>query len=474
MDMSDERMEQDDDEEVPCDKLLSVMLQDELSDITLKASDGVEVLACRAVLAAKSKVLRKMLYGNFVEASHRTIQIGYEGVILTALVEYIYTDTASLLKRTTHKNSNNNNNDTLPAPQQQPEPTEAYHAATRRVQNLVKLNAAGTYFNLPRLCEKVRKELSAWLKTNPELSFALLEAGKEQGPSVPNEISFDLALYHIRNNTQGVIKDPNMIVQLSSPVLEMILTDQKHTMNEMDLFQLLQWWAQGIDGGDLDRIDTARTLSQHIRLELIDPVNLSTVVTESGLVSESRLCEAYKVLALAAHANMVLPKKQFRLELKWLDSQSDVVTSPAVNTHEVKLLDYPEMTSGTFQWCCELEELCNYTWLGVQHTGMQDANFDDGCFFYSHAGTLYPNRTSSSTIGFGFAPGSKVTLTLDLRADADQGGTLTATVVEGGAPITLFTNMRQEVLNCEGGFVPAAWLKSPGRVRILFVKKLYD
>jgi BTB/POZ domain len=67
---------------------------DDLHDVTLIAAGGVEVAACRWVLAARSSVFRRMLYGSFREAKSSSIcLLGYAEPILRAIVHYCHYDT---------------------------------------------------------------------------------------------------------------------------------------------------------------------------------------------------------------------------------------------------------------------------------------------------------------------------------------------------------------------------------------------
>lgn len=68
------------------------------ADITLKGTDGIAVHANRCLLASRSKVFDKMLYGQFSEASTAVVELPYTGEVLKSLVSYIYTDKSELLK----------------------------------------------------------------------------------------------------------------------------------------------------------------------------------------------------------------------------------------------------------------------------------------------------------------------------------------------------------------------------------------
>jgi hypothetical protein len=71
--------------------LLAALQDEELTDVYLVGGDGVQVPTCRFVLAARSKVLKRMLYGSFREAKSSTIcMMGYDSSVLRAVVDYCY------------------------------------------------------------------------------------------------------------------------------------------------------------------------------------------------------------------------------------------------------------------------------------------------------------------------------------------------------------------------------------------------
>jgi hypothetical protein len=74
-----------------------LLTKEELSDLTLKGKDGSTVRANRAMLAARSPVFHRMLYGQFSEAEQSVVELGYTGDVLKEIVEYIHTDTALIL-----------------------------------------------------------------------------------------------------------------------------------------------------------------------------------------------------------------------------------------------------------------------------------------------------------------------------------------------------------------------------------------
>ncbi|KAL3938516.1 MAG: hypothetical protein SGARI_001712, partial [Bacillariaceae sp.] len=84
--------------------LLSALNDDDLTDVTLEGRDGVPIPASRFVLASRSSVLKRMLYGNFREANSSRICLQeYDSVILEAVVEYCYRNEISKFRLYIHR-----------------------------------------------------------------------------------------------------------------------------------------------------------------------------------------------------------------------------------------------------------------------------------------------------------------------------------------------------------------------------------
>jgi BTB/POZ domain len=85
------RSDHDQDEPSRDGALRSLLTREDLSDVTLRGSDGILVLANRNILARRSSVFFGMLYGPFKEASNPVVDVGYEGKVLQAIVSYMRT-----------------------------------------------------------------------------------------------------------------------------------------------------------------------------------------------------------------------------------------------------------------------------------------------------------------------------------------------------------------------------------------------
>jgi BTB/POZ domain len=78
----------------------SFLTNDKYADIELQGSDCVVVRANRAMLAARSPMLDRMLYGDFAERTRPTVTVSYTtGEILAAIVQYVYRDECDIFQR---------------------------------------------------------------------------------------------------------------------------------------------------------------------------------------------------------------------------------------------------------------------------------------------------------------------------------------------------------------------------------------
>jgi len=63
-----------------------------MADLQLLLSDGIQVPAFRVILACRSDVFRRMLYGDFHESASEQITLDFNSEVLTAVVEFCMTD----------------------------------------------------------------------------------------------------------------------------------------------------------------------------------------------------------------------------------------------------------------------------------------------------------------------------------------------------------------------------------------------
>jgi hypothetical protein len=423
----------------------NLLMDEELSDLLLVGTDGVAVRSNRCMLASRSKVFRGMLYGDFSEASSSSVSIGYKGVVLQAVVEYIYTDKCDIFN-------------------------ECNVELARTVVSLVH---AANYFDLPRLSQKAKDMACFMMREQPSLACVLLNENISVG-DVTTGIE-EYARQTIRSNPSTLLDQSTAISSLSPVLIETIIQDKNISANEFTLFRILEAWANATDdssddemsnsksGEQLDaaaeRREAAKQMTRHICLERIDPHHLSTTVTLSGLVTHDQLLQAYKLQALDSQKHGISFDAR-RLELPVWEESNDTITTGADR------LKCSPMTSGIYKWTIKVNYQSSGTcWLGI----VPSAN---PLYFYSTlqmVGWFYANKGCIVYSGIErerllptFEAGSEVTLILDLRQET--GGTLHASI-DGSGSFLLFSGMFEH----EGaeGFRPAVFCDEGGKVRLV-------
>ena len=75
------------------DDIASIRTDSTFHDVTIVCSDGVEIGACRAILAARSAVFKAMLYGGMQEStSNRIVLQDIKSEAMHAVLRYIHTE----------------------------------------------------------------------------------------------------------------------------------------------------------------------------------------------------------------------------------------------------------------------------------------------------------------------------------------------------------------------------------------------
>lgn len=235
-------------------------------------------------LAARCSAKCSWVDFRFQEASSPIVKLGFEGVVLVlqAVVDYAHSDIARVLNKRKRYH---------------PESTNTAKMADQ-ISTLVCVSAASMYFDLPGLAHKTKKAISQLVQEKPAISLTLLEECRSQGPSVPTELTeFAAGLMRKKRIVSAVV------ASLGYSTMKEILQDDKMEMSEFDLFELLSLW---MEEKPADRKSTATELAiQCIRVQNIDPVRLSTVVSSSGLIPEYQLAQAHKQQAL----QLIFPEK---------------------------------------------------------------------------------------------------------------------------------------------------------------------
>ena len=249
---------------------------EELNDITLVGHDG-EVGANRFVLAARSKVLKKMLYGPFMESQSQKISLDYEKVILEAIIEYSKKNEIPQFRLYIHRNA----------------------MSARR---LVQLFKAADYLQLNGLAKLVAQMAHNLTSRYPPLACAVYDEA-----DLDTKISQDsLLMIQCRpyvtlppdsSETEGGINC------LSDGKLISIFEDKNVKAGELFLFEMLQRWHEETDHPN--SIEVVQTCASKLHLEDIEPKDLLGVVKQSEFCPETSIMDAITRQALRASESRI-------------------------------------------------------------------------------------------------------------------------------------------------------------------------
>ncbi|KAG7351276.1 BTB/POZ domain containing protein [Nitzschia inconspicua] len=271
--------------------LLEALQDEELTDVTLEGYDGVPIPASRFVLAARSSVLKRMLYGNFREANTSRISLEeYDSVILEAIVEYCYRNQISKFRLYIHRTA----------------------SSARR---LVQLYKAADYLALVGLAKLVAQLAHNLTTRYPPLACAVYDEA-----DLFTKVSRD-ALEMIQSRPYVTLPpDPNTeggIGCLSSHKLISVYHDQNIQAGELFLFEMLREWKQSMedeqdhrtnrgaadddhDRGADDSLSTVQACAALLVLDNIEPHDLLTLVSPSGFCQPESITQAITKQALRA------------------------------------------------------------------------------------------------------------------------------------------------------------------------------
>jgi hypothetical protein len=469
--------------------LRSLLMREDLSDVTLRGSDGVLVIANRCILASRSSVFGGMLYGPFKEASNNVVDVDYEGKIIQTIVNYIYTDELLSIMPANITNVQQEKDDF------DGEQDTSEHPCNYLVRFVMVLIDASEYFALSALRRMIEISAKELMLKNDNLA-TLFMAACAPDCEVTKGLR-DAALGLVKKNPSLLIHGAKSVVEKIHPMyVEEILKQERLPMKEHSCFQILQAWATAEverQNGDKNvsiaaateptnvwinnRKRIASEMISHIHLENISPTDLSTIVAPSGLVSVERLCDAYKTQALRSEKSgkrMRRCYEQFRGAYAWMYSGIKTVVARKeigeVNVSDV--LDCPLMKSGVHKWRIKVVKGNGHA-LGVLATRPPDGSFhrSRASFASKGAWTMFKgeavvgrrgweNRKILGRLPCEIRTGSIVSFSLDL----DRGGILTVSIDED-APFEVFSGMCKET-DVEEGFLPIVTAMD-GSVRFL-------
>ncbi|KAL7553056.1 hypothetical protein ACHAWF_016304 [Thalassiosira exigua] len=252
--------------------LSSLLFDEEVADVRLVpeksgGGDAAPVPAIRAILAARSPVFRRMLYGEFREhEGDAEVRLDYSGRVLRLLVEFCFTDKLSL--GGAGEGGGGSGSDS---------PEE-------RARLLARLSGAAHYLDIPKLEHDVRVRLEARMVECPSLACAILDeasgmlSGEELGAIAMERVrARPRAALLRREDGCGVVggcglatgtgfpsassaggsgggggdrrgtatEDRGGVVSLNASLLEQVIFDDKSAASELTKFLCLQKWVEG-------------------------------------------------------------------------------------------------------------------------------------------------------------------------------------------------------------------------------------
>ncbi|CAB9500327.1 expressed unknown protein [Seminavis robusta] len=457
--------------EVPLSKAFAMLANEEYHDVSLKGNDGVLVPANRAALSVRSPYFKTMFKkGGFQEATNDVVSIGFSGTVLKSIVEYIHTDTATILATNITKPS-----------------LEVTPGAMEEFQTLLSLTEASVYVGLPGLCKKAQKSLAIYMHANPSMAFAILAASKLQGPVISEEM-----IKYAWKKFAWMTGSLNKIVlgHIPATALGAIFQDAHSKIDSPKSFNLCHLWSQSEPSlpGETkdDRINAAKTLvHDYVELEFMDPDDLETLVVSSGLVSDNQLASALlKQAKKAKHEHSISFHKQSSLAvemLEWKNVKSKILANGTPDW-KTDLLDGPLLMLGrTYQWTAYINlthaSPFHGSWLGVTKS---THNLDPtkwlgdqkNCWGFSGStGHKYEDGAKGELlVKLGQRKARQITLILDLSDGNTENGTL-AVSVKGRGTFIAASNMRAHLVGTSVGYVPAVSCKF-ATVKILEFKLL--
>uniref|UniRef100_A0A7S4IBN5 BTB domain-containing protein n=1 Tax=Odontella aurita TaxID=265563 RepID=A0A7S4IBN5_9STRA len=290
--------------------------KDHLSDVSLRGTDGRQIPAVRVLLAARSPVFERMLYGDFAESTDRVVNLPYTGDVVEKVVAHCMSGSLQIDL-----------------------PEDCGEVGARSLTILV---SAAHFFELEAM-EAAALEKSGYLmKKSPPLACALYDEA-HAGAAKHEELSSN-ALAFIHENPDSLCsselgadltEDSTGAFFLRSESIVNVF-DARLCANELTKFRCLLAWSKkeqeepqskksralldtedllarskqqerpssGETGSSLSREENrqvvAQQLAKHIKLWLVPPSELASVARHSGLVSAETLCDAYEAQALHA------------------------------------------------------------------------------------------------------------------------------------------------------------------------------
>jgi hypothetical protein len=236
---------------------------------------GETVPAIKSILAARSPVFRRMLYGDFRETRSKSddggggglsVKLEYSSSVLRLLVEFCFTDRLDSLEggdrdeyddddedsRNEHDGNMANRGDSQTGVVSTPS-----LSGTARL--LTSLSSAAHYFDIPKLEHDILSRLNEMMTRQPSLACVVLDEAnrimQEELCQVALEkirarpkaalLPYDNGITLVDGGTTESWKDKGGVVALSASLLERVVFDDVSTASEWTKFTCLQRWVEG-------------------------------------------------------------------------------------------------------------------------------------------------------------------------------------------------------------------------------------
>ena len=256
-----------------------------LFDVFLQSSDGVSVPANRFVLAARSPVLRKMLYGNFREAKSNSIDLSrYDSRILQCLVKYCTTNAIPFHRFVGDA-----------ATKDDVEPREA------GVRGLVELCQAADFMELEGLHKLVARRLRTLMTTHLPMACVVFDE------AAPSTELYATALHILETRPYMALEEEGSIESLSADRLLTLFKSPSVGAGELFLFRLLKRWYDNASHTDRDAaLHVAHQACRSLHLVNIEPhILLDRQVQNCPFVTPELIFAAVAKQALKASEHRV-------------------------------------------------------------------------------------------------------------------------------------------------------------------------
>jgi hypothetical protein len=222
----------------------SLLMREDLSDVTLRGSDGALVIANRCILASRSAVFFGMLYGPFKEASNTVVDVGYEGEVIQAIVNYIYTgeipSSPTITTFQQEKADSDDDEDSSNDYDENKSDGDAWHV--NFVHFVVALVDAAEYFALSPLRQKIETSIKQKMREKFQVAALFMAACAPDCDAT--KVLRDMAVEVVKRNPQIIIHGTKSVVARIHPwYLKEILNQEKIPVQAHDCFKILQAWA---------------------------------------------------------------------------------------------------------------------------------------------------------------------------------------------------------------------------------------